>query len=465
MMKRFVLTAAVTAALIAGIILLPHSQRAGTIAAADVAKALAQVSSWHVRGWKLQNGAKTPWEAHWRRSPYLYYERTGKETITDDGRVRVWLLPPDPHIQRGQGIAIRTRSHQGENTDLRFVSESSDRIRNAGDVHSQTSATVTLRIPSMGMGESRDSTTDYYYTIGRQTNLPVHYEVHRGDSRHRDRVVTEQYDVRYNEQAPVVALPAIPSGYRVFGSPGQERTGSIPRDNTTERDGLAIHLEPLAVDREGNILARISGWLGGVPLHANGDPGLSIRLDVLQDNRIVPSTPLQHDDLGRAYAQIRHEMPLLGELNGGIIVQLTPVEPLRAGDSAPRALTMSVVAGPKTYAAVTGERAIQERVLFTTDISVTAPLPTPVEHIDLAPYVALAWRRSASGTHTEPIAALGAEARSHYYGWLAGAGGNQDAATKELRWLERAAATPGLSPDYRVVLEHELARERRSMGK
>ena len=49
--------------------------------------AIQRVNTWHLRGWRLHEGQRVPWEIWGRRSPFYYREQVGEEVTVDDGQV------------------------------------------------------------------------------------------------------------------------------------------------------------------------------------------------------------------------------------------------------------------------------------------------------------------------------------------------------------------------------------------
>src|SRR5579862_2004330 len=72
----------------------PRTPRYGAALADEVHKALAHVNTFHLKGWKLDNGKKIAWEIWGRQSPHFYHERLGDFETLDDGHERTIVLGP-----------------------------------------------------------------------------------------------------------------------------------------------------------------------------------------------------------------------------------------------------------------------------------------------------------------------------------------------------------------------------------
>jgi len=158
--------------------------------------------------------------------------------------------------------------------------------------------------------------------------------------------------------------------------------GSLPRENTVSDRGLTAQLSPLAIDPEGNILAKVRGWLGNRQLGV-GDPPILFTVDApswYRDGWVTPE-PFRTDD-GRVYVQVFTYSH--GGSDSERLVLLAPLEPLSRGVPLPRALTATLSVSPQVMGVVSAaKRQLMSKHLFVQDLTWTVRLPDRPSTIDL----------------------------------------------------------------------------------
>ena len=91
MQRPMVRIAGVLALLLVGLTAVPW--RRDRPVGAAVEAAVKGANTWHLKGWKLRDGQRIPWEIWGRRTPFFYREQIGDELNFDDGSQRVRLVP------------------------------------------------------------------------------------------------------------------------------------------------------------------------------------------------------------------------------------------------------------------------------------------------------------------------------------------------------------------------------------
>ncbi len=272
--RRRAYAAASAAALIGSLFLYPalHPSRPNVQnPGAAIAAALGRVNTWHFIGWKQINGKRVPWEIWGRRKPFLYYERVGDTVTWDDGTLHLRVFPPSPALNRPVGLVIKNAAATPETADADFeadpayqclVSDSQTPVNFSSDIrlYAQTSSAAKYRYQNYrgmsGINENK------LYTISKRDWLPIAYQLHFENPKiSRD---TEYLKVHYGDDLPdeVVSAPA-PAGYAVldFTQPAKEAVN--PVTHIAESHGFQVQVEPAGIDKEGNVLIVVRGWLGG----------------------------------------------------------------------------------------------------------------------------------------------------------------------------------------------------------
>ena len=124
--------------------------------------------------------------------------------------------------------------------------------------------------------------------------------------------------------------------------------GILPRQNSESAHGLTAQLQPLVIDRDGNILASARGWLGRQVL-GEGGPAILFSVDApswFRSGRVQPE-PFRTDD-GHVYVQV--PLPSHHGSNRERLVLFAPLKPRSAGAPLPRQLTASLSISPQVMA-------------------------------------------------------------------------------------------------------------------
>lgn len=302
------------------------------VAAGDVRTALARVETWHGRGWKTVEGQRVEWEVWGRRSPYLYWARTGSQVRIDNGRERLEFIVGTSG--RHSGIVLRARSRLGlddwtVHPDQLFTARTADLQPEKGGWRTTT---FTTHLAS----EAPQEGSRVQFVVDRGARVPVRYLV-RSDAGGEP---TESLALEYGaELPPSVADPRWPEGYRVVDLLRKESGQSAP-GTAAKAGGFSVHALPLAVDRTGNVLVRVRGWLDGMPLNA----GAPFLLGVF-DREESASAPVVTDDRGRKYRYVPLEWLRLMQhlrLNGDRLMIFAPAQPLAKSAPLPRRLTLNL---------------------------------------------------------------------------------------------------------------------------
>lgn len=303
------------------------------VAAGDVRAGLAGVESWHGQGWKTVEGRKVEWEVWGRRAPYLYWARVGDQIRFDNGRERLEVTAASRSGR--SGFVLRTRSRLG----LDDWTIHPDRLFAAGAAEPQPAAanwrtsTFTTRLP----GETTQAARTVQFVVDRKACVPIRYVI-RPDNAVEP---TESLALDYGAALPPsVTQPNWPQDYRVIDllRKGPGLTAAAPGMATA--GGFSAQATPLAIDRAGNVLVRVRGWLGGMPL----DAGAPFMLWV-SDREVGGSAPAAADERGRKYRYVPLEGLRLMQhlrLNGDRLMLFAPARPLDRKTPRPRRLTLTL---------------------------------------------------------------------------------------------------------------------------
>lgn len=354
------LTTAIAFALLLGL----RVHRNDNVAAADVRAALLNVRTWHLHGWRMRDGRQTPWEVWGRKTPFLYWEKSGADITYDDGRQRIAVFAPDAQLGRKQGIIVRTAAVPDLPSAVRGVS-----YRNMVESEWWTDQ----RLPSAEMGGTAifrsgramvfaDTSDEEVYTVDRANRLPTSYARERRNLTHTS---TEEYlQAEYNVTLPAEAsVPPQPAGYSIVdarrsGPPSGTAPGSVSQAN-----GLTLESSLLGVDKSGSLLVRIRTWLGDTLLAGwpGGSGGLSCGIGYAQ------GITVGEDDDRRAYIALVSKSIDLP--NGDHAMLFTPVEPMRPGERRPASFhtVVNVSPGAQTEAGF--------QMLFTQPMAIHVSLP------------------------------------------------------------------------------------------
>ena len=285
--RRRAYAAASAAALIGSLFLYPalHPSRPNVQnPGAAIAAALGRVNTWHFVGWKQINGKHVPWEIWGRRKPFLYYERVGDTVTWDDGTLHLRVFPPSPALNRPVGLVIKNAAATPERADADFqadpayqclVSDSQTPVNFSSDIrlYAQTSSAAKYRYQNYrgmsGINENK------LYTISKRDWLPVTYQLHFENPKvSRD---TEYLHVSYGGDLPdAILTPPIPAGYSLVDFTQPEKAPLAPNSFFAKSHGFRVQATCAGMDKEGNVLIVVRGWLGGNPLTSSSTFSLGI---------------------------------------------------------------------------------------------------------------------------------------------------------------------------------------------
>ncbi len=370
--------------------------------AAEVRAALQEVNTWHLSGWKLIDGERVRWEVWVRRDPFFYREQIGEQMTLNDGTQRVQVIPADQKSGRSQGIVLRTASvPEPQNMGWSYTAMISS-WRGAREPWKETLQEAIFNQNEAGM-QGPDTVTDKLYTVDKRTWLPVRFEVRRGRSGSAARVTAEFLRAEYDMPLPTaVTAPRWPKGSFVVDTMNTAADPNLPRQNVASAGGLTAQVMPLAMDADGNVLVRVRGWLGnvplrrGVPMYLNVSPPLSTR------SRAKTRSPTR-DDANRAYVLVHLDALDAGRRDGDHLLLFVPVEPLEKVGSLPRTLTISPTIAPTVMRRVSGVRNLVEGYfLFEQHFTWTVALPEKAvpAPMDVDAYLTPGWRDRIVGTDT-----------------------------------------------------------------
>jgi hypothetical protein len=402
-------TVATTLILAVALMTWPRSQPPVS-AAAKVRQSLAQVNTWHLRGWKLLDSQQFAWEVWGQRKPFFYRERIGDETVLDDGRQRVRVLDAAPNLNRSQGIVLRTPSQPGLNIVGEGFTHSFKDSLPTRPIQEETAEEIVF-----GSQNDMDSRQKHdIYTISKRTWLPVRYDVRVG----ADSAVVEHLDALYDHALPM-ALRHLewPANYLVVDAGSVPDNTEVPKDNVARYGGLTVQLTPLAMDSQGRILARVRGWLGSVRI-AGGPFFMHV---IPKHPEIEPETALHSisDDEGHPYLFVPVEgLRLIPDMKPGTerLVYFAPFKPLPA-NTLPRQLKVTLHVAPFTSIMMSGrgnDGSVQQCILMSTDLTWNLALPTRPMQLDPDAYLYKGWRElfKTTGQDVPPLDVSVAQART-----------------------------------------------------
>ncbi len=357
-------------------LLLPSRTPSRMSAAAEIRQAVSRVNTWHLKGWKLQNGKQTIWEVWGRRSPFFYREQVGEDVVIDDGKRRVSAYAPLDSRSGGRstGIFLIGPSLQGGDN----VRWSYARLVNQwnGDLRpmEQTASEAIYNFPESGIfnGGAFDSATDLLYYVSLRTRLPVHYEARLGMADRKQRIA--MLDAEFNRAIPVRedSLDTDTSGYSVL-----DATKPFPvEQNMASENGITVRANPLLVGPDGQVLLRVRAWFGSIPL--NDESPVRVNMNAMRwAGSDGMTTPANVDDRNRAYTQVGWDRLRTPRDRSGALMLMTPVDPLPSGASAPARLTVQLTVAPQMDTRLNGTLGMADGQLSRQVLTLTIPLPHP----------------------------------------------------------------------------------------
>ncbi len=384
-----VFAAATASLLIAALLLLPapnQNRRASPNPGAAIAAALDRVNTWHFSGWKLIDGKQIPWDVWGRRTPWLYYERVGDTVSWSDGKRRLRVFAPNTTLKRPLGLVIQTAPDQEDHGVSFLYDPAYQNCVNSGQasvftdgftkLYAQTTAVASFRRQNFtGMGGVNENKL---YTISKRDWLPTTYQLHFDNRRFaRD---TEYLQVHYDVDLPDdVAQPPSPDGY-VHVDFMHPRGASIAAAGSVfENHGFRVQAEPAGVDRGGNVLIVVRGWLGGNRL----TPDSTFSLNVSPFNGPV-SGRHREQKIPYLYASNSSVPP-----GGDVLLPYVPLEPSEVAGAPPDTFRLSLSASPQVQVQASDQLNANGGVqpvtraesLFTEDFHWRLSLPLPVRDL------------------------------------------------------------------------------------
>jgi hypothetical protein len=425
MMLRLLWGAAVTAGLALALLALPISHHNRSMAA-EVRRALEEVNTWHLRGWKLQNGKPIPWEVWGRRTPFFYREQVGQDVVVDNGKQRVSLFAPlkSPGNRNATpGILLKTPSMpQSENVRWSYERIS---LLWRGDVKpwAQTDEGPIFKFEESGVfyGGEFDSGTDLLFTVDRNTWLPIRYEARLGKGDRNHTIATLTAD--YNTAIPVdlARLPASVPGYQVYDT--TQSVSAPPHDNAVTQQGITVQATPLLLDTQGNILLRVKVWMGNLLVDRSCPIGLNVSVDrwTDPDSRAI-RTPATTDDQRRPYVEVDWPDTQNGNPDSSSrLLLLAPAEPMDPDAAPPTALSLRMTVAVQMNSRLSGTLGLGDSQLSEHRFQLTVPLPEPSSpSMERSAYAYLDpnWRQhSISPDGFENLQAATDGARATFYGF------------------------------------------------
>jgi hypothetical protein len=285
------------------------------------------------------DGRKVEWEVWGRRSPYLFWARVGDQIRVDNGRERLEVTAADDGGR--SGVVMRTRSRLG----LDDWTINPNNLFVAGPVEPQPekegwrTTTFVTHLPE----ETLQVRRVVQFVVDRSARLPVHYRVQSDGEGEPAESLTLDYG---SELPQSVTQPRWPEGYQLLdllrNEPGQ--TATAP--GVDSAGGFSVQATPLTVDRAGNILVRVRGWLDTMPLDARAPFLLWV-----SGGEAAESAAVASDELGRKYRYVPLEWLRLQQhlrLNGDRLMIFAPERPLAGKSPLPHRLilTLNVAAAP-----------------------------------------------------------------------------------------------------------------------
>ncbi len=340
LVPRVVCGFAITLTLVTCLLVYPRVTRPVN-AAASVYQALAKVNTWHLTGWKLQDGHQVAWEVWGRRKPFFYREQIGSSIVLDDGIQRLSIYGPRPGIQSGGICLIHPSLRDDDNVPWSYT-RMVLQWRDAGKPGQRTAKGPVFNFNACNM-DGLGVNTDHLYFVDGGTWLPTRYEKRTYPADHeKSRHAVEVLDAEYDVSIPASASAAVaPPGYRTFDA--MKTPDRVPREGTVSANGLTLHCQPLAMDKLGNVLVQLRGWLGSTIVPSSGVGDVHFQVDTqrwLSERAMDP--PVNHDNQGRAYVGVHWSALDEGNPDPNTYLMLfVPLEPLPGGSAPPKLLTAS----------------------------------------------------------------------------------------------------------------------------
>lgn len=256
--------------------------------AADVGRALGQVTTWHLTGWRLMNGKRQPWEIWGRRSPYMYYERNCDDIIFDDGHTQKRYFAPVPGI-RAKAVIVTTVSSMEMNSNgvlsWKGLVDPAEWSSSLGVSAANRAIPLpggrnfsTFRIPNRYGLSLPGVNVNELYTVDGKTLLPVRYQFHY--DKPGAQWDSEYLEATYNTVVPsAIEQPIWPDNAATLNLVTSESGGKSVDDLPIIPPAkLKAIVTPLGIDEDGNILI---GTTGILPVaSARGGAGSAVSFNI-----------------------------------------------------------------------------------------------------------------------------------------------------------------------------------------
>jgi hypothetical protein len=392
--RRQIITRAAQAAVVVGLVglgLVVVPWKKDRPVGEAVEAAVRGANTWHLKGWKLRDGQRVPWEIWGRRSPFFYREQLGDELNFDDSTQRVRLVPTGEPEQR---LALRLASGPAPSDQWSQWLTMGAGWRGSMVLRETRDQILVRGGLDCGMQGPYSIARDYFW-IDKRTWLPLEWEYRQSwsNSKAPEQVIDAlqaEYDVPLPAAVTTLRLPA---GVRVADTLSAPPDADLPTENVQRAHGLTVQAQALAIDPDSNILVRVRSWLGSFKLGAEGtgtsnDVETSHRyrtVNLLQPPPPTVETGYRTED-GQVYAPFDLPRLHLWLANGDVLMMLAPLEPRPAGAALPRLLTLDLVVVPQV--ATRAGRMWSSSVLFDQEFTWTLPLPAqaaPIRIDDFLP--------------------------------------------------------------------------------
>lgn len=363
------------------VFLFPSRTPSHTSMAAEIRQAVSRVDTWHLKGWKLQNGRQVIWEVWGRRTPFFYREQVGDDVIVDDGARRISAFAPldtGRGGRRSTGVLVASPSlHEAENVRWSYqkmVAQWSGDLRPV----SQNAGEAVFNFPETGIfsGGEFGTSTDLLYYVSLQTRLPRRYVTRLGKPEEKRTIA--QLDADYNSPIPAgaTAAPKASKGYKLY-----DATQPLPiEQNMATANGITVQATPLLVGPDGQVLLQIRTWFGSILL--DGDGPLRVNISALRWSETEAlNTPANLDDQKRGYTQVSWEPLQAPRDRASVLILLTPVDPIAPG-APPSQLSIRLGASPQMDTRLSGTMGIGDGQLSRQEMALTVALPPPSEPIE-----------------------------------------------------------------------------------
>jgi hypothetical protein len=386
----------------------PRTPKYGAALADETHRALAHVNTFHLKGWKLEDGKKIDWEIWGRHTPVFYHERLGDFETLDTGNDRYLVLAPDPNRFVKSGIIMKLASSKGP-ADIGWNFADLQNWTTVGKPWARSLTTTTFSVHQSTVMSDKPIETHVLYDFPNAAALPYRYEtffkrytylpktehgaVDIGLLRDVEAQWTgAQLDIDYNQGIPQEALQiAAHPDYLFIDAVRGANDASVPREYAETKHGLTLQAQPLALDSSGNVVVVVQGWLGNrsftrheLPFSFRSwlpDPFASVPASVKDTFVPDPENISCRDERGRAY--IKAQSTRLPCANGALEMWLLiPREPLAPNAPLPKRMDMTIFGSMEGSVKVGGSDVNTSQELMSDSFHIAASLPKQATAID-----------------------------------------------------------------------------------